>query len=67
MQEQLFHVYRSFHYDDSAETVDAYVNRIEPVAILLNYGEPQILELFKYTLPSKYIGFYFQLIIWEMQ
>ena len=42
-QEQLFHVWRSFHYDENAETIDAYVNRIKPVAVLLNYGEPQIL------------------------
>ena len=53
MQEQLFHVWRSFHYDENTETIDAYVNRIKQVAVLLNYGEPQILELFKNTLPSK--------------
>ena len=33
--------------------IDAYVNRIKLVAVLLNYGKPQILELFKNTLPSK--------------
>ena len=33
--------------------IDAYVNRIKQVAALLNYGEPQILELFKNTLPSR--------------
>ena len=33
--------------------MDTYVNRIKQVAALLNYGEPQILELFKNTLPSK--------------
>ena len=33
--------------------IDTYVNRIKEVAALLNYGEPQILELFKNTLPSK--------------
>ena len=49
----LFHVWRSFHYDENAETIHAYVNRIKQVAALLNYGEPQILELFKNTLPSK--------------
>ena len=32
--------------------IDACVNRIKQVAILLNYDEPQILELFKNTLPS---------------
>ena len=52
-REQLFHVWRSFHYDKNAETIDAYVNRIKQVAALLNYGEPQILELFKNTLLSQ--------------
>ena len=51
--EQLFHVWRSFHYDENAEMIDVYVNRIEQVAMLLNYDEPQILELFKNTLPSR--------------
>ena len=52
------HVWRSFHYDENAETIDAYVNRIKQVAMLLNYGEPQILELFKNSLPSRlYWGF----------
>ena len=52
-REQLFHVWRSFHYDENAEMIDVYVNRIKQMAALLNYGEPQILELFKNTLPSK--------------
>ena len=29
IQEQLFHVWRSFHYDENAEMIDAYVNRIK--------------------------------------
>ena len=33
--------------------IDAYVNRIKQVAELLNYGELQILELFKNTLPCR--------------
>ena len=33
--------------------IDAYVHKIKHVAILLNYDEPQILELFKNTLPSR--------------
>ena len=53
MQEHLFHVWRSFHYDENVETIDVYVNRIKQVVVLHNYGEPQILELFKNTLPSK--------------
>ena len=51
--EQLFHVWRSFHYDENTETIDSYVNRIKQVAVLLIYGERQILELFKNTLLSK--------------
>ena len=35
------------------ETIDAYVNRIKQVAMLLDYGEPQILELLKNILPSR--------------
>ena len=52
-REQLFHAWRSFHYDENTETIDSYVSRIKQVAALLNYGEPQILELFKNTLHSK--------------
>ena len=59
--EQLFHVWRSFHYDENTETIDAYVNRMKPVAVLLNYGESQILELFKTHYLVNYIGFYVQL------
>ena len=33
-REQYFHVWRSFHYDENVETVDAYVNRITQVAAL---------------------------------
>ena len=44
--EQLFHAWRSFHYDKNAEMIDAYVTRIRQVAALLGYGEPQILEVF---------------------
>ena len=52
-REQLFHMSRTFHYDENVETIDSYVHRIKKVATFLNYGEPQILELFKNTLPSK--------------
>ena len=53
MQEQLFHVWRSFHYDENMAMIDVYVNRIKQMTVLLNYGEPQMLELFKNTLPSR--------------
>ena len=62
-REQLFHVWRSFHCDENAEMIDAYINIMKQVAALINYGDPQILELFKNTLLVNYIGFSFQLII----
>ena len=46
-------MWRSFHYDENAESIDAYVNRIKQVVRMLNYSEPQILELFKNTLPNR--------------
>ena len=52
-REQYFHVWRSFHYDESTDTIDSFISNSKQVAVLLNYGEPQILELFKNTLPSK--------------
>ena len=36
------------------DTIESYVSRVKQVAALLNYGEPQILELFKNTLPSRF-------------
>ena len=51
--EQLFHTWRSFTFDENTETIDSYVIRIRQVATLLGYGEPQILEVFKNTLPTK--------------
>ena len=50
---QLFHAWRSFTFDDNTETIDSYVIRIRQVANLLGNGEPQILEVFKNTLPTK--------------
>ena len=51
--EQLFHIWRSFTFDENTETIDSYVIRIRQVANLLGYGEPQILEVFKNTLWTK--------------
>ena len=53
MHEQLFHAWRSFNFDENTETIDSYVMWIRQVATLLGYGEPQILEVFKNTLPTK--------------
>ena len=49
-REQYFHMWRSFHYD---ENTDSYILKVKQVASLLNYEEPEILELFKNTLPNK--------------
>ena len=45
MREQLFHAWRSFHYDENVETPDAYIIRIKQVARLLGYEDPQVLEV----------------------
>ena len=50
---QLFHMWRSFTFDENTETIDSYVIRVRQVANILGYGEPQILEVFKNTLPTK--------------
>ena len=51
--EQLFHAWKSFNFDKNTESIDAYVTQIRQVATLLGYGEPQILKVFKNTLPTK--------------
>ena len=51
-REQLFHAWRSFHFNENIETLDSYVTHIRQVATLLGYGEPQVLEVFKHTLPT---------------
>ena len=53
MREQLFHAWRSFHYDENVETPDAYVIRIKQVARLLGYEDPQKLEVFKNMVPNR--------------
>ena len=50
---QLFHTWRSFNFGENTETIDTYVTQIRQVATLLGYGEPQILEVFRNTLPTK--------------
>ena len=52
-REQLFHAWRSFHYDENVETPDAYVIRIKQVARLLGYEDLQVLEVFKNTVPKR--------------
>ena len=43
-REQLFHTWRSFHYEENSETINAYVNQIRQVATLLGYEEPQVFK-----------------------
>ena len=52
-REQYFHIWRSFQFDEATDTIDSYIHKIKQVTTLLDYGEPQILELFKNTLPSR--------------
>ena len=46
-------MWRSFQFDENADTIDSYIPKIKQEAAVLNYGEPQILQLFKNTLPSR--------------
>ena len=48
-RKQLFHARRSFNYDENAEMVDAHKQRMWQIAEMINYREPQILELLKNT------------------
>ena len=52
-REQLFRAWRSFHYDENSETIDAHVNYIRQVATLLGCEELQVLEVFKNTIPNR--------------
>ena len=56
-REQLFHAWRSFHYNENVETPDAYVIRIKQVARLLGYEDPQVLEVFKIQYQIDCIGY----------
>ena len=58
-REQLFHVWRSFSFDENTETIDAYVTHIRQIAALLGCRELQILEVFKTHSLQNCIGYYF--------
>ena len=51
--EQLFHAWRTFKFDENTDSIDSNVLRMSQVAAMLNYGEMQILENFKNTLPYR--------------
>ena len=61
MREQYFHAWRSFYYDENTDTIDSYIYKNMQVAALLNYGEPQILELFKNTILSRLYNMLYQI------
>ena len=50
---QLFHVWRTFKFDENTDMIDSFVLRMSQVAAMLNYWEMQILENFKNTLPYR--------------
>ena len=52
-RKQYFHAWRPFQFDEATNTIDRYIQKVKQVAALLDYGEPQILEIFKNTLPSR--------------
>ena len=52
-REQYFHAWRYFNFDEAMDTIDGYIQKVKQVLASLTYGEPQILELFKNTLPSR--------------
>ena len=52
-REQYFHAWRSLQFDEATDTKDGYIQKHKQVAALLDIDEPQILELFKNTLPSR--------------
>ena len=49
--EQLFHAWRTFKFDENTHMIDSYILRMSQVAAMINYGEMQVLENFKNTLP----------------
>ena len=49
--EQYFHAWRSFQFDEATDTIDGYIQKVKEVAALLDYGDPQILELLKILCP----------------
>ena len=40
-------MWRSFHFDENTEMLDAYFMYIRQVAALLHYGKPQVLKVLK--------------------
>ena len=53
LESSYFHAWRSIHFDEATDTIVGCIQKVKQVAALLNYGKPQILELFKNTLQSR--------------
>ena len=60
-REQYFHAWRFFQFDKATNTTYGYIHKVTQVAALLDFGEPQILELFKNTLPSRFYCMLYQI------
>ena len=50
----MFQRWRNFQFDEATDTIDSYVLRLKQCAQMLKLNEGQVLELFKYTLPTIY-------------
>ena len=57
--QQLFHAWRSFHYDKNTEMLNTYVMTFRQVLALLGYSKPQILEVFENALPNRLYWIHF--------
>ena len=57
--EQHFHQWRNFMFNENTDNIDSYVTKVSQCAAFLNYGELQILELLKNTLPSRLYPVFF--------
>ena len=51
---ELYFRWRVMKWDDTGESIESYVQKIRHLANLLGYGEPQVLELLKHSIPSRY-------------
>ena len=45
-------MWKLFHFDENTDTLDSYTTHITQ-ATFLGYGKPQVLEVFKNTLPAR--------------
>ena len=51
---ELYFRWRVMKWDDTGESIESYVQKIRHLENLLGYGEPQVLELLKHSIPSRY-------------